>query len=152
MAQLFSHSHLEHIIDGHRVTRMADEERPIEFSDGSDLLEIKRGKDGGMYGVSNAMFGGPVTYRMDPASPTTQFFIKLRQEQKENERTGRIQRILRATHVDTSQGRSCVCEGGMLQKCPDMSEPGVTFEAMVEYERIVSNVDGAIFQPLLETG
>ena len=34
-------------------------------------------------------------------------------------------------------------------QCPDMAEPGVTFEVMVDFEQSESNVDGAVFHPNL---
>ena len=60
-------------------------------------------------------------------------------------------RVFSASHRDASQGRAAELAGGLLSQCPDMSEPGVMFEFVIEWEEINVNVDGAVFHPTLSS-
>ena len=145
MAQYLSHSHIEMVLSGHRVTGYAEEDRPIEFEDGTDRTTIQMGKDGGSYGVSESMFGGKIMVRLAPTSPTTAWFITRNEEKKQAQINNQPERVYDGSYTDSVQGRSVVLSGGTLIDCPDMSEPGQTFEVGIFFERIAGNVDGAVF-------
>ena len=147
--QLLNHAHVEFIIDDERMTGWADEESPVEFPDGAGRAEFKTGADGGVYGVGKAMFGGAVVMKFAPTSPSVQYWIQRNEEYKQTQINGERTRIYSGSYSDSVQGRSARCEGGALMDCPDMSTPGVTFEVTIFYERIIGNVDGAVFHPPL---
>ena len=147
--QLLHHAHIECIISGERMTGWADEERPVEFPDGAGRTEFKTGADGGMYGVGKAMFGGPVTFKFEPTSPSAQYWVRRNEEYKQSQINNTRSRIYSGTYSDSVQGRSARFEGGQIQDCPDMVEPGITFEVTLMFERIAGNVDGAVFHPPL---
>ena len=153
MAQILSNAHLEHIIDGHRVEGLANEDRPIEFPTGRGFNNIVRSDhDGGMYGTSLAMFGGPVIYRVTPNSPTCQWAIQRNQERKEAiKNASAIPTFADASHANLVANWSADLSGGVLQDCPDIPEAGVTFEFTIEWELIDSNVDGGVFTPPLQS-
>ena len=150
MTQLYSNDHLDVMIDAHQVAGLADEERPYEFPDGADLFNMVRSQnDGGMYAMTNSgnILGGPFTMRLAPTSPTAQWLIQRKVEMKRALKLRMPIRIFRISFSDAVQGRRCTFEGAILQKCPDMIEPGQTFEVMFECEQIIPNVDGAVFTP-----
>ena len=146
MAQFLSHAHVNARLNGHELTGWADEDRPVEFNDGSGRIDFTRGADGGLYGVASAMFGGEVTFKVQPTSPTAQWAMQRNQELKESQKNGRAIEIFSGTYSDSVQGRSARFEGGAIQDCPDMAEPGQTFEFTMHFEQIDVNVDGAVFR------
>ena len=149
MTQILSHTHVDLILSGIRIEGYAEEDEPVEFPDGSDRVEIKTGADGASYGVSKAMFGGDVTIRLEPTSPSTQQFIQWGQEQKENMRNRRAFRIHSGSYTDTVQRRSSRLEGGMLKTWPDQATPDKTFEVVIHFDDIINQVDAAVFHPPL---
>ena len=121
MAQFFSHAHIDCVLRTNtatgpeaRISGWADEERPVEIDDGADLFDKKRGADGGLYGSSKPMYGGPVTFRLQPNSPWTQWFIQRKQEWKNAQRTGTAIPIFEGSYGDTVQGRSITWRGGIM--------------------------------------
>ena len=97
------------------------------------------------------MYGGLLTIRLQPASPSTQWFIQRNEEQKQAQLNRTAVRVYSGSYSDAVQGRSARLEGGFLRKCPDMAEPGQTFEVGIYFERIAGNVDGATFRPPLSS-
>ena len=130
---------------------MADVDRPIEYAGGEDRYNLRRGRDGGLYGEALAMFGSAVTYRLDPTSPTVQQLLILNDMQKLAQEEGTEIPVIEGTDDDEVQGRTTQLMGGVLQNCPDQLEPGVDFEATIVYEKIIADVEGATFMPLLES-
>ena len=147
--QILPNAHIECIINGHRITGLAEEDRPYEFAAGEDLIETQVGADGGVYATSKPMFGGEFTIRLQPTSPSTQWFIRQKEAWKQSLINSTATVIYEGSYADPAQGRSARMEGGVLQKCPDINEPGQSFEVVLYFERIVVNVDGAIFLPIL---
>ena len=151
MAQLLSNAHIECIINGHRFTGLADEDRPYEFPGGDDLFNESMGQDGGLYGSSTPRLGGDMTFRLAPTSPTAQWAIGENEARKSAIINGEPFRYYSGTLADPVQGRSARMDGGILKRVPTMVEPGQTFEIVIAFERITSNVDGAQFNAPLVT-
>ncbi len=147
MTQILNNLHIDLIIDGaHRVQGLADDDRPYEFGDPGERFTITRSKnDGGMYGMSNNVFGGPFTIRLSPTSPSAQWFIARNEEQKDNQLQSRPTRIFNATLSDRVQGRFSTMKGGLLNMCPDQVEPNQTFEVQFVFQLIRTNNAGARF-------
>ena len=146
MPQILSHAHIELEIGGHTFLGYADEDRPVEFDGGADRISTSVGKDGGLYGVDEAMLGGDITIRLAPTSPSAQWCITENQMRKDTVMAGGdATPIYDGSYNDNSQGRAAELLGGVLVACPDMVEPGVTFEVMFRFEQIISSVDGATF-------
>ena len=149
MVQILNHAHVSTVLNGHRFTGWANEDRPVEFPTGDDMVNFELGKDGGVYGDNVPMFGGKIIFRMAPTSPTAQWAV----QQKENWKQAQINQtettIYEGVYSDPIQGRSARLEGGFFVQCPDMIEPGQTFEIHVYFERITGNADGAKFRPPL---
>ena len=145
MSQFLSHAHIEFEVGGHTFVGYADEDRPIEFDGGADRISTSVGKDGGLYGVDEAMLGGDITVRLSPTSPSAQWCIMENQMRKDGLAEGGATPIYDGSYNDSAQGRSAELLGGVLVTCPDMVEPGVTFEVMFRFEQIISSVDGATF-------
>ena len=151
MGSILSFAHIECIINGHRVQGFSDDARPIEFSD-DDLFEKKIGKDGGLYGTDTAMFGGDLTFRLEPGAVSAGWFMQQRELKNQAEINGTARIIYAGTYRDIVQGRMARLEGGVLMKAPAMSEPGQTYEAMITFQRIITLNEGAQFAPYLEVG
>ena len=150
--QLLSNAHRNATLNGEPVQKLADVDRPIEYaSGGDDRFNLKRGRDGGLYGEALAMLGGGVTYRFDPSSPNVQQLIILNDMTKLAMEEGTEIPVIEGTDDDEAHGRTTQLMGGVLQNCPDQLEPGVDFEATIVYERIIPDVEGATFMPVLES-
>lgn len=145
MAQILSHAHVEVIINGHRFTGWADEDRPVEFPNGDDMVDVKMGRDGGLYGSNIPMFGGTMKFKLAPSSPTAQWGILQKEMWKQAQINGTPTKVYEGSYSDPSQGRAASFQGGFLQAAPDMSEPGQTYEIAIQFERITSSVESARF-------
>ena len=154
MAHILSWAHISMVLTSHRnegeqhtVDGFADEDRPIEFPSSDDMADLTFGHDGALYGTAVPMYGGEVTIRLNPTSPSTQWFIDEREAWKQANLTGGIDPIptYSGTYTDSSQNRTVRMEGGVMLRCPHINEPGVTFEVVIVFEQIVSSVGGAYF-------
>ena len=105
MGQILSHLHTNVILLNTRITGFAEEEQPVEFP-AEELLSLKRGADGGVYGVDNAMFGGLVIFRLAPTGPGAKAFIQWRAMNDQATRNGTPKMIFEGSYSDTFQGRS----------------------------------------------
>ena len=148
MAQIQDHRHIICLINGHRVQGWADEDVPVEFPK-DELNNITRGRDGSLYGTDTGNVGGRVTFRVAPTSPSAHWFIKQWEKRVRGERI-----IYEGSYGDTEQGNSVSFAGGILVQAPPMIEPGQTYEAILEFEEIHSDIDGAQSSapPVLQNG
>ena len=150
--QLLSNAHREATINGEPVEKLADVDRPIEYTmGGDDRFNLKTGRDGGMYGEYLGQLGDMVMYRVEPTSPTAQRMIIVNEMNKMAGMEGSEFVTMEGTDDDPVQGRTTQLMGGLLQQCPTQIEPGVDFEFGIKYEQVVSDVEGATFMPLLES-
>lgn len=153
MAQLRANAHRVLNIGGHEFVGFADEDRPIEYGEGEDLFELQSGPDGGLYGSDSGKLMRTLTVRLAPTSPSVQWLIEMNEMRKNTIREGDGEiPIFNGTDEDTVVGISAELKQGVLSSCPDMPEPGQTFEAMFTFEDIVSSVDGGTFTAPLEEG
>ena len=148
MAQFLSHAHIECIINGHQVTGWADEDPPYSFPVESSK-EFQVGADGALYGISKPMFGGAFHFMVQPSSPTAQWAMVQEQIRKDVQLAFLPERIYIMTWVDPVQGRSYLCEGGVIDTFPATSVAGLTYEGILMFERITADVDGGVFHPPL---
>ena len=147
MAQLLSNAHINLIINGHRFSGFADEDRPVEFPGGEDFFTLSTGPDGALYGMAIPMFGGPITVRLEPSSPSVQWAVQQNNMRKNALKSGDPFTIYDGSYSDPAQGRSARVAGGVFMQCPEMPEANVTFEIQFHFEEIFSNVDGGTFVP-----
>jgi len=147
MNAIRSNAQRVHEINGHTITGLASDDRPIEYPTGDELVTIEVGQDGGVYGQEIPMFGGPVTYRLQPSSPSVQWFINERKARDEANINGTELTVYNGTETDPAVGESIALRGGRLLQAPHKSEPGQTYEAVIYYERIIPDVDAAKFNP-----
>ena len=112
-----------------------------------ELVRLKRGADGGVYGVDLAMFGGNVIFRMAPTSPGAKAFMQWRAMHDQATLGGSPQMVFAGSYSDTFQGRSARLAGGVLISAPAMSVPDVTYEGTIYFDRIIGIVEGADFLP-----
>ena len=145
MTQILNRADLVVILNGHRFVGWAAEERPWQWPDPEDMYELETGADAGLYGMANTMLGGICTARLSPSGPTTRWCVQQRQYWRNAVRMRTRHRQYNGIALDAVQGRSARITGGVLMQCPDLPEPGVTFEAQFRFELIDSNVDGATF-------
>ena len=149
--QIQSRSHDLLTLNGFEFSKFAQEERPVEFPNGEDLYDIFYGADGGMYLRAKPMLGGPLIVRLDPTSPAAQWCI----EREEERKMGIIDRtalpIFEGTWANQEMGVSAQLQGGAMTTCPPMIEAGITFVVAFTFERIISQVSGARFNPLLQS-
>ena len=145
--QQLSNAHVKVIVNGNRMTGLAAEDRPYEFPSAEDMMDVSVGADGGVYASSVPMYGGPFTMRFEPSSPSVQYWINEKEANKQAQINGTEIPGYESSYSDPEQGRAATMEGGFLMSCPDMSEPGQTFEVVVYYARITPDVDGAVFEP-----
>ena len=111
MTQLRSHAHIELMLNGHRFVGWAEDDPPYEF-EYEDASELKRGQDGGMYGLSMPSFGGILTIKLQPASPTAQWCIQQEQIRKNLQKSKAQSRIYRGTLSDPAVGITAELAGG----------------------------------------
>lgn len=146
--QTRSHAHLEVTINGHEVVGWAEDDPPYEFEE-EDLVETKRGQDGGLYGLSMPHLGGDITLKLSPTSPTTQWAIQQKQEFKTAEKDKAAQTVYEGTFNDPVAGVNMNLAGGVFVNCPSFPTAGQTFEVMFRFEEFTSEVDGGTFHPPL---
>ena len=141
MSQILSNAHIECIFNGHRIEGLADEDRPFEFPSPEDMVDIQVGADGGVYGMSVVQFGGPFIVRLAPNSPSAAWAITKREAWKQAQINGEAIETFSGTYADPVQGRQVTFEGGVMLRCPDMVEPGQTFEFAFYFERMIPNTE-----------
>ncbi len=145
MAQYKSHAHIECMINGHRVTGWSDDDPPYEIEDDPDSNVVKIGADGGKYGMSNPAFGGTLTLKVSPTSPTCQWAIQQNQERKNRQKDKQAERIYAGTLSDPVQGVDYRFEGGVIDVFPSMNVGNQTYEFSINFDEVISNVDGGMF-------
>lgn len=146
--QLRSHNDIECIINGHRFVGWSGDDPPYDFEI-EEASERTRGHDGALYGLSRPAYGLVATFKMSPSSPTTRWAIREEQLRKNNERQGRPLRVYRGSFRDTGANMAMTFEGGIIVQIPPWSKANETFEFMLEFELVTSEVDGGIFRPPL---
>ena len=148
--QLQSNAHRVLIINGHRFTGYASDDRTIEYPS-EELVSIELGQDGAHYGMTIPQFGGVITIRLQPTSPSVQWCILERQALDEAKINGEALRTYEGTETVAAESTSWVLEGGYISQLPQRNETGQTYEAMFGFERIISDVEAGRFNPLLAT-
>ena len=148
MAQLLSHAHIECIINGHRFTGWAEDDPPYEWEE-EDSAEFKTGQDGGMYGLSKPEFGGMFRFKLQPASPTTQWAMQQEQMRKNSVKSRAAVRIYSGTFNDPVASTSWRMAGGVIQNFPSTRTANLTYEGTIMFEELTSQVDGGKFHPPL---
>ena len=151
MTGVLSNAHRDHRILGEPMTGFAEEERPIQYPSDVELFIIHIGAEGGMYARSVPTFGGEVMYRLQPESPQVAWAIRQRLFKDNADRMGIRHRIYSATEFDRARNFTARLEGGLLLRCPQVPESGVTFEFVIRYELIVPNPDGATWPATLSS-
>ena len=146
MAQIESFASVELIINGHRFTSWADEDPPLEFEFESSS-DRKRGADGGLYAKGMPVYGGMMTFKMFPTSPTTQWAMQREQTRKDAHFSGIPQEYFNGTYSNPITGTSYRLEGGIIDIFPAVAIPGLTYEGTIDFEVITSLVDGGTFNP-----
>ena len=147
MVDVISRAHIDYQVNGHRHTGFSGDPRPVEFPTGDDLVEIELGSDGTPYGMTVPMFGGPVTARLHPSSPTTLWWMSEKQQWKYDNLRGRRLTIYNGSYQDAATGVKATLRGGTILNVPDMREPGQTYEAVIYYAFIAVEIDG-VFVPV----
>lgn len=140
---ILSTAHLVIRVNGHTMQAPAAEERPFEFPSGQDLVTYQEAPDGSVYGMSMPLFGGPMTFRLQPTSPSTKWFIRERGLRDAALRNGNPLTSYNGSYRDPAEGRVGTLRNGFLLQAPQMYEPGVTYEAIIYFPLIIPNVDGA---------
>ena len=146
-AQILSNAHISLILNGKTISGFADEERPVEFPATDDLIDVKYGNDGSMYGMTKPMYGGEITIRLAPSSEATAWFVKERIKLKNAQTNGDPIPVYNGRFADDAQKREAQLAGGFLKRCADLPEAGQTFEVVIAFEKITGNIDGATFSP-----
>ena len=137
-------SHLKQvlILNGKRVSGLADEDPPIEFPQ-IQLLEDTWGKDGTLYTVATEILGGEVTIKLLPTSPDVKRFLRWF-AQIQNRRRIRFE----GSYGDSELNYSTLMQGGEMKECPPTIVPGQSFEAMFVFEKLIPQYDSARFDPV----
>ena len=148
MAQLLSQSHIECIINGHRFTNWANEDPPYDFEE-EDAIETETGSDGGLYVHGMPKFGAIFVFKMFPSSPTTQWAIQQEQLRKNAYKNRTAVKVYEGTLTNSVQGVSFSMAGGYILNFPATLVPNKTYEGRIQFEEIISNVDGGVFHPPL---
>lgn len=146
MAQTESFAHIQLILNGHRFVAYADEDPPIDFEYESSSDRV-RGADGGLYARGMPNYGGMMTFKMLPTSPSTQWAIQQEQLRKDSHFMGTQQTYYSGTYSNPVTGVSYRLEGGVIDLFPATQIPGVTYEGSIDFEVITSLVDGGVFNP-----
>ena len=148
MSQFLSHAHVELIINGHRFVGWAEDDPPYEW-EFEDAAEFKEGQDGGLYGIGNPRLGGVLTFKLQPASPSTQWSMQQEQLRKNAHIEKSALRVYAGSFSDPVQSVSWQLEGGVIQMLPATRVPNQTYEGKIRFEKITANVDGGTFHPPL---
>ena len=136
------------MLNGHRFVGWAEDDPPYEF-EYEDASELKRGQDGGLYGMSMPSFGGILTIKLQPSSPTTQWCIQQEQIRKNLMKSKAQDRIYRGTISDPAVGITAELSGGIIVQLPAWPIGNQTYEGRFDFEEITSQVDGGTFHPPL---
>ena len=145
MTQQQSFSHIDAIINGHRFTGWANESPPYSFEQEESSVRSV-GPDGGLYALGMAAFGNSWTFKLQPNSPTAQWCVQQEQMRKDAHAEGEPLRTYSGTLVDNALGTDVRLEGGVIVKLPAVIVPGETYEGMIQFENVASNVDGGNFR------
>lgn len=148
--QLRSHAHIKVVINGHVFVSWSDDDPPYDF-ESEDAAELKRGQDGGLWGLGMPSFGAVFKFMMQPTSPTAQWAVQQEQIRKNAHKAGDSLRIYTGTITDTSVNISFSMSGGVIMKFPPVVIANKTYEGTIEFEEITSNVDGGVFSPSFAT-
>ena len=149
--QLQSNAQRVLIINDHRFTGYASEDRPIEYPSGTDRTNIELGQDGAHYGTTIPEFGGLLMIRLQPTSPSVQWCIQQILAFDEAIINGEPLTFYQGSESVPSEGTSWQLEGGSIKRIPYRNEPGQTFEAVFDFERIIPTVAAGRFNPHLTT-
>ena len=147
MAGILSNAHIEFIVNGFRWVGLPEEDRPFEFPGGEDFFDLSTGADGGTYGTTTPMLGGLFIARAEPNSPSVAWALGENAYRKQAVINRTAFRIYEATYNDVVQGRTANMQGGLLQQCPDMSEPGQTFEVGFYFDLITPVPESGVWLP-----
>lgn len=128
-------------INGHRVTGYASDEPPFD-PETVQWIEDEFGPDGTLYGRLTGRRGGSVMLKLQPTSPSTQFFLRDVARIQNRERV-----FYEGSIGDPVLDFSVELKGGMMRSSHPFSVPGKTFEIEFVFEEIIPNYDNASFAP-----
>ena len=136
-----SHRRTILIINGNRVTALADDDPPVMFEK-IPLTEVKWGPDGTMYVHGTARKGGPVTIKVFPTSKFAQDCLRYHARIQADEVLD-----FEGSYGDPTLGFSCLLRGGKMTECPPAIVPNQTFEVDFVFEEIIPSADGSTVAP-----
>ena len=146
--QQLSNAHIKVIVNGNRMTGLAAEDRPYEFPSPEDMMDVSVRCRRRRLRVVGPDVRWAFRHALRAVQPLGAVLDQPRKKPTSRRRsTARKYLATRVPYSDPEQGRAATMEGGFLMSCPDMSEPGQTFEVVVYYARITPDVDGAVFEP-----
>ena len=141
MPQPQSHGGMDLIIDGERVTELADEDPPIEIGE-RVVRETTRGMDGAMYVRGTNQVGATLTVKLLPTA--TQ--VKKWMQELALIQNGEDGIVHRGSYGDPRLGYTQQLEGVyLISVSAGAGTPGVTVEFVFDCERIIVDYDNARF-------
>lgn len=130
------------IINGHTVEGWSDDTDALSLPEGIELANVTRGADGRMIGATTGNKGGQLRLKLQPNSPSTQFFMR------------QLTQIIRGAAitytgaiVDTRLGTSVTLLRGVMMSGPLGQTMGKgsapNREFVFEFESVIPNYSGA---------
>ncbi len=142
MPTQLTHAHQVLIMNGVRVTGLADDENPVELPS-IVLAEVKFGKDGTMFPMGTSMQGGEVMVKLLPTSPQVKDWMRKHAQIQQGARIN-----WSGSYGDSQLGYSTLLEGGVLTEAPSGITPGgSSVEFKFQFEQITPQFDQAKFAP-----
>ena len=141
-----SFSHIVCHINGHTFGGWANEDPPYEF-DFDESSDRQRGADGALYSKGMPVYGGTFTFKVFPTSQTAQWAMQQDQLRKDAHYMGTPERQYDGVLINNATSVSYRLEGGIIATLPAVAVPGVTYEGMIDFEKITSLVDSGTFTP-----
>ena len=110
----------ELIIDGHRSTGLADDERPLEFGN-PVLATFTTGASGAMSAMATGNIGSPLTAKYQPDSETVRWWLLRRAEWLRG-----MRRVMDGIYTDSGLDITLALHGIVIESIPPIMEPEST--------------------------
>ena len=127
------------IINGERVTGLAEDDPPVEMPE-IELYSEKFGQDGTMYVMTTSRRGGEVVVKLAPSSPFVKKWLGLHARILSGERIP-----ISGEYGDPGLKFSSLLRNGVMKQSPSGVSPGKTAEFTFVFEEIIPNYDNAAF-------
>ena len=118
MVAAFSLEHVSVTLGGHLVRGFADEDDALMLPDAVSFFEVSRGADGSMEVMRNGVKGGELQLKLQPSSPSVQFFMNQVSLQMGDQGSSGTIVSWQGEVIDSRNGAKVTLSDGVLTEAP----------------------------------